>query len=1077
MTKNRQFKSKVLSRLIIAIALLLSVSTMCGILLGAKYAYAYSEEVTTLTNLNFASNGNQTNVYSNPSGWTKGLESTATSGAINLDYHNESFYLDANQLPSKLSDASDDHVLMINSKSSKSGSLPCVQYYTNNSSLKLSPYSSYKIVVWAQVLEGANASIYITGLDETIGFEKIDYSNANEWTAYTFYITTGIKEEQIKTELWLGAKPNKTSTGAVFFDNIEVFQISNDKTPNTQTLESEYISTPTNASDSVKYINLNESQNVSEFDGTFETNLSGWTKTNSQMETGTYAEIINQQTNSASIGKGITYLGTDLTKGNKNALVLYTDENVKSYFGLKSPEITVAMYETLKISVNVKVANLDGGNAYVRFVESDVLNASGNKVEAITPLTKEVAISSNSTNKFQNNYTTVSFYVKGRSLYETKFSLELCLGSSESKTSGVVAFDNITVEKISYNQYSSATTGSYVQKVDLQSNTENFGITNATFNNVEKPSKTLTYPLTPNGWTHSASDENDVIFGVINTYEPIYNLYSTQFEGIANPGNPEGFLGTDVDTNNILVMHNINRAYQTATSTKFDVEANKYYKLSFDYKLIATGEDANNDLLNIYVEDENNAVLHADENINDTNFAWKKYTIYVSTNSYTNELKIKISLGTENNQLKGVAYIDNVTLTQDSKMTKESYEEISKTSNVLDFEEGNFNLIKDNNTSIYTPLRYTGSLEVGENAGTGSSIALGGIIDGNNTEDEFIVENSPNNTNSLKYMMMIQTHGKATYSLTAKDSLSLTLDSYYKFTVDVKTMFSSNASSEEETYGAEFGLTEIDKKITGIIAEDWTTYTIYVKCTINAEVKLRFALTSLNTNTAGQVFFDNYTYEVVDADAYNVAELNNSSNSTFLFVNDTETEEEKNDNDSTPADLQTIWYVIPTLILAVALILALVSYLMKKVKIKKWEKKKVNEYDRERTLARDVIRMDAEKIRDENVKKLNSEINEIKEKLSELEQKHQDRLKNKRSSRREGVSKEAEKEFKQYAKIHTAYENKVASLEREIDNMNTPEYLLSVQHKLAIEKAKQERMNKEKAYEEHKKSKKAKKTK
>lgn len=1073
MTKNNNFKQKILSKLIIALAFILSASTMFGILFGAPSVYAYSQEVTGLTNLDFSANGNLTNVYSNPSGWTKGLESTATSGAINLDHHNEAFYLDANDLPAKLADSADDHVLMINSKSSKTGSVPCVQYYTNTSTLSLDAYSNYKIVVWTQVLEGAVSSIYLTGLEETIGFEKIDYSTASEWTSFTFYISTGIEKENIKTELWLGSKPNKTSVGAVFFDHIEVFQISNDKTPDNVTNKENYISTPTSASDSVKYINLNTNQVSTGFDGTFETDLTGWTKASNVLENGTNAEIINLSNTSASVAKDITYLGTDLTKNNKNALVLYTDKDVESYFGLKSPEITIPMYETYRVSINVK-ASLTSGSAYVKFVESDVVNANGDKVEAITPATKEISVSTISTNNFTNDYTICTFYVKGRSLYQSKFSIELWLGSSENKASGVVAFDNIVVEPISNEVFSSAGSASYSESINLQSITDSFGIKNATFNDVKKESETLTYPLLPNNWSHTTSDENDVSYGVINTYSPVYNLYSSKFDGFANPGNPEGFLDVNSDTNNILVMYNINPAYQSTTSSKFDVSANKYYKLSFDYKLIATGEDANNELLNIYVKDENSNVLYADENLTDTNFAWKKYTIYISTNSYTNELQIAIDLGTKDALVKGVAYIDNVTLIEDSSITKESYEEISKTNNVLDFEEGNFNLIKDNGSSIYTALRYTGSLEVGTNPANGSSIALGGIVDGNNTEDEFNIENSPNNTNSLKYMLMIQTHGKATYSMTASDSLSLQAETYYKFTIDVKTLFGSDASSEE-TYGAEFGLTGVDQKITGIIAEDWTTYTIYVQCTESTSVNLRFALSSLNTNTAGMVFFDNYTYETIDADIYNVDKLNNESDSTFLFVGDTDAKEEDSDTESN-LDVNAIWYVIPSLILAVALILALVAYLMKKVKIKKWEKKKVNEYDRERTLHRDVIRMDAEKRRDAKVKELKTEIAGLEERLSELEQKHQDRLKNKREQRRAGVSKEAEKEFKQYAKIHTALENRVIALNKEIDNMNTPEYLLAVQHKIAIEKAKEERMSREKAYQSNKgKNKKSKK--
>ena len=126
--------------------------------------------------------------------------------------------------------------------------------------------------------------------------------------------------------------------------------------------------------------------------------------------------------------------------------------------------------------------------------------------------------------------------------------------------------------------------------------------------------------------------------------------------------------------------------------------------------------------------------------------------------------------------------------------------------------------------------------------------------------------------------------------------------------------------------------------------------------------------------------FDNYTYEEVDADTFNLAKLNNETDGTFLFISDTEEnpEEDENNNSSSTSDISTIWYVIPSLILAAALILALVAILMKRVKIKKWEKKKVNEYDREKTVHRDVIRKQAEEQRDASVKTLKTQIEEIK---------------------------------------------------------------------------------------------------
>ena len=54
---------------------------------------------------------------------------------------------------------------------------------------------------------------------------------------------------------------------------------------------------------------------------------------------------------------------------------------------------------------------------------------------------------------------------------------------------------------------------------------------------------------------------------------------------------------------------------------------------------------------------------------------------------------------------------------------------------------------------------------------------------------------------------------------------------------------------------------------------------------------------------------------------------------------------------------------------------------------------------------------------------------------------------------------------------------RIFNINKQIDKLNTAEYLLSVQHKIMLEKAKAERLAKENAYEKDKKEKKIVKTK
>lgn len=1061
-------KNKKLNKItyVIIMAFTLCFIAMFGVMLTPTPVYAYiskqPDSISKSSNLDFSYDSNKSYLAQSPTGWTKGLpNNNTTSGVINLDNIKDEYNLSNYQKPSIL-ERKDDYVLMLNSKTSQDSYIPAVQYYTNTKSFGLSAYSTYKIKVYTQVTAGARASIYVSGLkddqskDVDLSFENIDYNNASEWTTYTFYITTGFETQSVKLELWLGSKPNYASSGAVFFDNIEFVQVSENQ-----------IETGTN----VKNLVLDKSSYLTSFDSGFDSTspMDEWTAL-APMSNNSYAEILDLSTSGQSLARGITYVGTDYskidnyTKNNKNALVLYTKGDNSSYFGFKSKDIELAMYDIVKLTINVKTADLEG-NAYIIVKENDVKNSSGNVIESITPATQTITISSNSTNELINNYTTCTFYIKGRSLYNTSYNIELWLGSKENKAKGVVVFDSIKIEDISNENYTNASTGSTSVKMALDSDPSNYIISNSSFNDVIKSNKTLTYPLTPANWTHSTDDERDVCFGVINTNDSIYDAHKSDLGNVDNPGNPKGFGSTSTDTNNILVMQNYNKTYQTATSSKFSMDKESYYKLSFDYKIIETNLDSK--LFNVYLIDEDGNVLYANENLS-TTYTWKSYSIYINTKEYSSTLSLVLSLGTNDNLVQGLAYIDNVILVKDTKMTQDKYEEIAITSNVLDFEQGNFNLVKKDDDIIYTPLRYTESLENTTTNSSGLKNGFGGIIDADNTANN--IEKFPNSSSALPYLMMLKTIDKATYSMTAKDSLSLSSDTYHKFTIDIKTKKLQSGLDYDKTYGAVFALSGLSEKIDGIISEDWQTYTIYVACTSSVDINVKFAIESLDMDTCGIAYFDNFTYSAIEKDDYNLAKVNMVDDGTTLFIGNTDVDADDNDNNST-TNLDYIWYLIPTLILAIALIVALIAYVMKKVKIKKWEKRKINEYDRDKTLHRDVIRKDAEKTRDANVKELKDNISELEKQKQHIEEIHQEQLKANRTTRAKGITASSEREFKQYAKMHTALENRIANLNKQIEKMNTAEYLLSIQHKIILEKAKKDRLAKEKAYADSKKKK------
>lgn len=1055
MTKTRK-KSKLFFGMLFALVMGV-VTTSIMPLTFNQSTFAEVVEVTTLTNLTFDYNNNTSSIYENPTGWKKSLNSQTTSGAIYTKKIISDYNLSADQNPGLPYEDADDHVLMINAKN-EYDSLPKQEYYTNNSSLELDAYTNYRIKVWVKVLSGSTASVYISGLESDWGFENINYSQAGNWQQYTFYISTGLEKQSIKTELYLGNNSNGSSTGAVFFDNIQIDKVPENTIPDS---ESSY----------VKIKNYNESSLIANINANFESkDLSAWSLVN-QLDSNAFAKVIDLSDSNDSSHNGIPYLKTDLSKNNSKALALYTTDTEVTNIALKSSDLNLGINDIVKISVNAKTANLNG-KAYITLSENDVKNFSGDVIKSITPKEETIEITGNTSNVLTNDYSTYTFYVRARSLYNSTYNLTLKLGTEESKASGVVLFDNIKIENISYSDFTNASTDSNTKKLELQDSDGDFGIKNATFNDSQKQEKDLTYPLQPSNWEHTTLNDEDVYFGVINTNDSIYDAIKSQFGNFSNPGNHENAGNTSTDSNNILVMHNKKATYQTLKSSSFEVANDSYYKLNFSYNLIQT--DVQTELLNVYLLDEENNVLYADENIAQ-NGSWQNYTIYVNTQTYTNTLYLKLSLGTENNLVKGLLYLDNVTITKQDSMTEETYIELAETNNTLDFEVGNFNLYKETESGVNTPLRYKSSLTNTNGSNNGLPAAFGGIISSVNNSDDYEIENSPYKTGALHNLMVISSVDKSTYTLTALDSIKLTgteeTPNYYKFTVDIKTQGISENSDIKETFGASFALSGLEQKFNGVISNDWSTYSILVCCTADTSVSLQFGLDTVDNTTAGNAFFDNFTFEKIEKEDYNTAILNSESDPSFLFIGNTDVAEEDDDTDSsqTSASSEAIWYVASTLILAVALILSVVVYFMKKIKIQKWQKKKISEYDRDKTSHREAIRVEAEKRRDADIKAVQSQIKDIEETMAKLEEEHQEALKQQRQDRSKGITSSAEKEFKQYAKKHTVLENRIAGLRNQIESMNSAEYLLSLQHDIAVEKVKQERLNKENSYSKKKK--------
>ena len=358
-----------------------------------------------------------------------------------------------------------------------------------------------------------------------------------------------------------------------------------------------------------------------------------------------------------------------------------------------------------------------------------------------------------------------------------------------------------------------------------------------------------------------------------------------------------------------------------------------------------------------------------------------------------------------------------------------------------------------NSYGIYENIAFDGKLEQGFQPDNSDPISETGIVDG--TNNIFEINNAPENFNVIKNLMFIQNHTSSTYSLTSTFKNSLEADKIYKLSVYLRTKLQTPENDYKKDYGASFELVGLEGKLENIKTNnEWKQYTIYVNTTTATEVNLKFALTTQN-ETAGLLFIDNFNISEITSDEYasivNSQEENKTDNVLIIGSTDIKSEE----NPQEPSDENDFnWLIVPALITSLALIIAVVGFSLRHVKFKKWQKKKITEYDRNRTLYQDVVRRQAQEKRDEILKDYNIQLKQLEQEILAIEEENKARLEKQRKEKGKKIDKQVEKEFKAYATKHTNLTNKKDKLLEKIKEANSTDFLLNLQRKLRSENAK-----------------------
>jgi hypothetical protein len=975
----------------------------------------YNSSEITVSNSNFE-NPNSSNYPITPNSWSKiDSDEAVTAGLIDLspttyDEHKEEDYkLDFNN-PGKAEtvDKDENKVLMINAQetSTKMG------YQSSSFSLAKGGFYTIEVLVYTQNFGGITsaASLYLTGdqeVEESENSKILAINTAGTWKSYKFFVqTSSIADKNLNLELYLGSKTAFTSQGAVFFDDVKIQSHSHDR----------YFSEINDlglTQDNYKILNLQEQKvedavvnaNFEETVNDPETNNIGWEviTANNSVADSEYAinGIFNIDENFNATLTGVEDSPTDANIYENTKALLINNINPAS-IGFKSSDILIEQHKLYRLSLWSKTSNIDGG-ATIKLIQQ---NPYGEDNTTYTPATSSITSvnTSSYTNEKYENWSQYSFLIKGSVFLDSYANLELWVGTEEQAEVGYAFFDNIELFELTTTQFNAISANDKNKQIDFSNLSGTSEVSNSNFNKVIIEDLDDSYPYAPESWTNGSNSTNfetaNIESGVINTNTAQFNTNSANY-GFANPGNLNNQINDEI-SNNVLVIGNVDATSQYYTSSSKSLTADSYYKLSFN--LQTQGLASNNVLVRVL----NNTTPVITLNNLASDLAWSEYSVYIKTGALNFDATIKLMLGTPNNEISGYAFFDNVTIsTSTNEQFNTASEATSQNTSAVDLSSENFNAVSENTTNgLYSPLNFTGEKLSSE---VTDEFIQAGVLDTQNFDSQnFVGFDNPNSANeNNSNVLMIGATTDAHYTYTSDLSYKVTASEYYKLSVFVKTsglsQLSENLQLDENDnpieYGASLALTGFSEKFNAInsqlesVNNEYLEYVFYINSNADKDFSVVLGLGSEDALTKGYAFFSNITFEKIDEETYEESTLTlTSENPPTNIINlqnvEAEDEEEEDEEEQTPEGMDFDFLLFPTLLLGIALLVAIIGYSIRQIKFNKIIRKRIKTeiYDRNRTVAVDHERREVVKQRQERLAKLKEQLAQIQTEIEENEQ-------------------------------------------------------------------------------------------
>lgn len=850
----------------------------------------------------------------------------------------------------------------------------------------------YKLTFWMLTYgikdvngqDAPNKGVTVKLGDNTL-FEN---QNTNgEWVQYVIYVDGSVTQDKAQAlYFWLGtgheADKSNYVSGAAFFDclNIEeVAQSDYDNAISTNVVEKVDYSTE-NLLDNLLSGNAFDSNNGAPSFWNGKINPDVATPALGKETVMKAIDLDNYPTDDTVYGVANPDDGSTERIGSNKALVIYNKVNT-AYLANFTENLTINANSAYRLSFWVKTCNLTSGKG-LSFklldlgedgVYSDADDSDDSIISTISTVNTETTSKDDDGKEVTTNtWTEIVFYVNGSETKSNTVALTVTFGDGtiyepDNLLSGTVFLRNMFFETLTYGEFNLASSSTYVAKHSFAS-TATSSVTNGNFNLIDADKseglvngEMFNTPGAPSSWSGAYGEDADksvqVVSGIVN--EKVFNNLAQDNAGTVGGVNAFPYADGVIDPAsqfngepNLLMIWNKGTTTYGYTSSTKTLTASSYYKIMVNVKthVLDTATGATITMVN-----GNTTTVF--ENVN-TNGEWVAYTFYVQVGLNSSNVKLTLSLGSDNGA-EGVAFFDNVWY---STASEETYNDASETATVKKISLLTDSFETTSEDDVASPANYKGAVVSG--APSGDKYVYAGVLNLNHFNEEVekdfgfdtwttpIPDPVSGNEYLVIYTMGTENEGKGTAYAYTSSNYTFKADGYYRISVFARV---AKLGANDKAI-VKLSLSDTDTASFAVTEEEWKEYTFFVKMDDKdlTAVNLKLALGEYNKDdndkvitddyAVGYAFFDDVTIEKITEDDYTAGTetLDSYTKKIDVVANAEEIVGDDDDKEEENTGLSSgeIITIVSASILSIALIAVLIIVWVKKIAPKMKDKKR-----------------------------------------------------------------------------------------------------------------------------------------